>query len=183
MCYQADFFSTAVRTGKPGMGGLSFLLIDKNDPKSAEGISVKHIKTSDVKAAATAWVYFDDCYVPVENLMGKETTILWLNSTLNLTLTLTRIVGEQRLQAHDGELQPRALVDLRWLSRWSTRGAPGMFSLGESTRGLKKLILNPSVPKSTISSRRIIARLLIITQRSPDLLNPRSSVKSSSSSP
>jgi len=68
----ADFFSVAVRTGKNGAGGISFLLVDKNDPKSADGIEVKHIKTSDAKAAATAWVYFDDCYVPVENLMGKE---------------------------------------------------------------------------------------------------------------
>jgi alkylation response protein AidB-like acyl-CoA dehydrogenase/predicted heme/steroid binding protein len=68
----ADFFSTAVRTGGPGNGGLSFLLIDKNDPMTAKGLSVKHIKTSDSKAAATAWVYLDDCYVPVENLMGKE---------------------------------------------------------------------------------------------------------------
>jgi alkylation response protein AidB-like acyl-CoA dehydrogenase len=68
----ADYFSTAVRTGKAGAGGLTFLLIDKNHPKTAEGISVKHIKTSDAKTAATAWVYFDDCYVPVENVMGKE---------------------------------------------------------------------------------------------------------------
>lgn len=68
----ADYFSVAVRTGKNGAGGISFLLVDKNDPKSEAGIDVKHIKTSDAKAAATAWVYFDDCYVPVENLMGKE---------------------------------------------------------------------------------------------------------------
>jgi len=68
----ADYFSTAVRTGKDGAGGLSFLLIDKNDPKTADGISLKHIKTSDAKAAATAWVYLDDAYVPVENLMGKQ---------------------------------------------------------------------------------------------------------------
>ena len=68
----ADYFSTAVRTGGPGNGGISFLLIDKNDPKTSEGISVKHIKTSDAKAAATAWVYLDDCYVPVENIMGQE---------------------------------------------------------------------------------------------------------------
>jgi alkylation response protein AidB-like acyl-CoA dehydrogenase len=68
----ADYFSTAVRTGKDGMGGLSFLIIDKSDPVSAEGIEVKHIKTSDSKTSATAWVYFDNCYVPVENLMGEE---------------------------------------------------------------------------------------------------------------
>merc|ERR1719378_1804089 len=68
----ADFFSTAVRTGGDDHGGISFLLIDKNDAMTAKGVSVKHIKTSDAKAAATAWVYFDDAYVPVENLMGKE---------------------------------------------------------------------------------------------------------------
>jgi len=68
----ADYFSTAVRTGDSGHGGLSFLMIDRNDPMSADGIEVKHIKTSDSKTSATAWVYFDDCYVPVENLMGEE---------------------------------------------------------------------------------------------------------------
>jgi len=68
----ADYFSVAVRTGNNGAGGISFLLVDRNDPKTEDGIEVKHIKTSDAKAAATAWVYFDDCYVPVENLMGKE---------------------------------------------------------------------------------------------------------------
>jgi len=68
----ADFFSTAVRTGGKDHAGISFLLIDKNHPMTAKGVSVKHIKTSDAKAAATAWVYFDDAYVPVENLMGKE---------------------------------------------------------------------------------------------------------------
>lgn len=68
----ADFFSTAVRTGGAGNAGMSFLLIDKNHPMTEKGVSVKHIKTSDSKSAATAWVFFDDAYVPVENLMGKE---------------------------------------------------------------------------------------------------------------
>jgi len=68
----ADFFSTAVRTGGAGHSGISFLLIDKTHPRTADGISVKHVKTSDTKAAATAWVYFDDAYVPIENLMGAE---------------------------------------------------------------------------------------------------------------
>jgi len=68
----ADFFSVAVRTGGGGNKGISFLLIDISNAKTAEGVSVTHIKTSDAKTAATAWVYFDDCYVPVQNLMGKE---------------------------------------------------------------------------------------------------------------
>jgi alkylation response protein AidB-like acyl-CoA dehydrogenase len=32
----ADLFSVAVRTGLAGAGGISFLLVDKNDPKTAE---------------------------------------------------------------------------------------------------------------------------------------------------
>ena len=68
----ADLFSTAVRTGGPGAAGLSFLLIDKTHPRTKEGIDVRYIKTSDAKGAGTVWVYFDDCYVPVENLMGNE---------------------------------------------------------------------------------------------------------------
>merc|ERR1740130_2276884 len=36
----ADFFSVAVRTGSAGHGGISFLLVDKNDPKTSGGISV-----------------------------------------------------------------------------------------------------------------------------------------------
>eukprot|EP00656_Telonema_subtile_P006090 TRINITY_DN12797_c0_g1_i2.p1 TRINITY_DN12797_c0_g1~~TRINITY_DN12797_c0_g1_i2.p1 ORF type:complete len:546 (+),score=132.18 TRINITY_DN12797_c0_g1_i2:186-1823(+) len=68
----ADYFSVAIRTGGAGAKGISFILVDKNHPKSGPGIDVKHVKTSDSKAAATAWVYFDDCYVPVENVMGEE---------------------------------------------------------------------------------------------------------------
>ena len=64
--------STAVHAGKGGNKGTSFLLVDKSDPVTGKGISVKHVKTSDSKTSATAWVYFDDCYVPIENRMGEE---------------------------------------------------------------------------------------------------------------
>ena len=64
--------STAVHTGKGGNKGISFLLVDKSDPVTGKGISVKHVKTSDSKTSATAWVYFVDCYVPIENRMGEE---------------------------------------------------------------------------------------------------------------
>ncbi|KAK3272286.1 hypothetical protein CYMTET_19413 [Cymbomonas tetramitiformis] len=66
----ADYFVTAVRTGPVGSGmkGISLLLVDK----SFGGVTLKHIKTSDAMAAATAWVYYDDVHVPVEYLMGQE---------------------------------------------------------------------------------------------------------------
>eukprot|EP00658_Telonema_sp_P-2_P084482 TRINITY_DN9386_c0_g1_i1.p1 TRINITY_DN9386_c0_g1~~TRINITY_DN9386_c0_g1_i1.p1 ORF type:complete len:533 (+),score=150.64 TRINITY_DN9386_c0_g1_i1:149-1600(+) len=60
------------RNGLTGAKGVSFLLVDRTHPRTEDGLEVKHVKTSDTKAAATAWVYFDDAYVPVENLMGEE---------------------------------------------------------------------------------------------------------------
>jgi len=69
----ADYFVTAVRTGDPnnkktkGMKGITMLLIEKG-----EGLSVKQISTSYAKSAGTALVMFDNCKVPIENLMGKE---------------------------------------------------------------------------------------------------------------
>jgi len=93
-----------VRTGAPGNGGLSFLLVDKNDPITAKGLSVKHIKTSDTKVAATAWVYFDDCYVPVENLMGKENAgfkLIMANFNHERWLICAAIMGGMRLVLRD----------------------------------------------------------------------------------
>jgi hypothetical protein len=50
----ADYFSTAVRTGGPGMGGISLLLIPRG-----EGVTTKIIKTSYSSSAGTAYVYFE----------------------------------------------------------------------------------------------------------------------------
>ncbi|KAL5340264.1 acyl-CoA dehydrogenase/oxidase [Aspergillus crustosus] len=59
----ADYFVTACRTPK----GFSVLLI----PREA-GIETKQIKTSYSTAAATAFVEYTNCKVPVENLLGEE---------------------------------------------------------------------------------------------------------------
>ncbi|KAI8920050.1 acyl-CoA dehydrogenase/oxidase [Powellomyces hirtus] len=63
----ADYFTTAVRTGKDGMGGISMLLIPR-----CEGVSTKTIKTSGTTSAGTSLVTFENVKVPVENLIGKE---------------------------------------------------------------------------------------------------------------
>jgi alkylation response protein AidB-like acyl-CoA dehydrogenase len=63
----SDYFSTAVRTGGPGMGGISMLLIERG-----EGVETKPIKTSYSAAAGTALIIFENVKVPVENLLGKE---------------------------------------------------------------------------------------------------------------
>ncbi|KAJ9443930.1 putative Acyl-CoA dehydrogenase [Diplonema papillatum] len=63
----ADYFTTAVRTGGKGMGGISLLLIPRT-----EGVTTKQIYTSYSPSAGTAYVMFQDVKVPVENLIGKE---------------------------------------------------------------------------------------------------------------
>jgi alkylation response protein AidB-like acyl-CoA dehydrogenase len=64
----SDFFTVAVRTGGPGMGGLSLLLLEKGMP----GLSCRHMKCSGVWPSGTTYVSLDEVKVPVSNLIGKE---------------------------------------------------------------------------------------------------------------
>jgi alkylation response protein AidB-like acyl-CoA dehydrogenase len=64
----ADYFTTAVRTGKPGMNGVSLLCIEKTMP----GVSTRQMNCMGVFASGTTYVTFEDVKVPVENLIGKE---------------------------------------------------------------------------------------------------------------
>ena len=64
----ADFFTVAVRTGGPGMGGVSMLLIER----SMGGIVTKQMQCQGVWSSGTTYITFEDVKVPVENLIGKE---------------------------------------------------------------------------------------------------------------
>ncbi|KAK3246552.1 hypothetical protein CYMTET_43917 [Cymbomonas tetramitiformis] len=64
----ADFFTVACRTGGPGMGGISLLLLEKDMP----GISVRKMETQASGAHHTSFVTLDDVKVPAENLIGEE---------------------------------------------------------------------------------------------------------------
>jgi alkylation response protein AidB-like acyl-CoA dehydrogenase len=64
----ADFFTVACRTGGPGMGGISVILVERNSP----GVSVKRMKLQGNWLAGTCYVNFDDVKVPVNNLIGQE---------------------------------------------------------------------------------------------------------------
>lgn len=64
----ATFFSTLVRTGRSGYGGLSIIIIDANLP----GITVHRLKAQGWWAGNTTSVIFNDVKVPVENLIGKK---------------------------------------------------------------------------------------------------------------
>ncbi len=66
---RADFVTTAVRTGGPGHGGVSLLVIESATP----GFSVsKKLKKTGWWASDTAELTFENCRVPVENLIGME---------------------------------------------------------------------------------------------------------------
>ncbi|PLB54609.1 acyl-CoA dehydrogenase NM domain-like protein [Aspergillus steynii IBT 23096] len=64
----SDYFTTAVRTGGPGMNGISVLLIERE----AGGVSTRRMDCQGVWSSGTTYVTFEDVKVPVENLIGKE---------------------------------------------------------------------------------------------------------------
>lgn len=66
---RADFYTVAVRTGEPGFAGISLLLIEKGTPGFSVGRTLKKMGWW---ASDTAELFFDDCRVPVGNLIGAE---------------------------------------------------------------------------------------------------------------
>ena len=66
---RANQLSCAVRTGGEGHRGLSFIVIESDT--SGYSVSEK-LKKMGWWASDTAQIFFDDCKVPVTNLLGKE---------------------------------------------------------------------------------------------------------------
>ena len=67
--YRADQITCAVRTGEAGAHGISFLVIEADTP----GYSVSEkLKKTGWWASDTAEIFFNDCCVPVANLIGEE---------------------------------------------------------------------------------------------------------------
>ncbi len=66
---RADFVTTAVRTGGPGHGGISLLVVEKGTP----GFTVdRSLKKMGWHCSDTAELSFADVRVPVANLVGEE---------------------------------------------------------------------------------------------------------------
>ena len=66
---RADQITCAVRTGGEGPQGISLLVIEAGTP----GYSVSEkLKKTGWWASDTAQIFFDNCEVPVENLIGEE---------------------------------------------------------------------------------------------------------------
>ncbi len=65
---RADYMTVAVRTGGPGMAGISLMLIETDRP----GVSRTRLEKMGWHCSDTAAVYFQDVEVPPENLIGPE---------------------------------------------------------------------------------------------------------------
>ena len=59
----------AVRTGGPGPGGLSMLVVPL---KGYPGVSMRRLKVGGQISAGTTFIELDDVKVPVDNLIGEE---------------------------------------------------------------------------------------------------------------
>ncbi len=66
---RADYYTVAVRTGDAGGNGVSLLLIERDRP----GFERTELdRKMGWWCSDTATLYFDNCRVPVENLLGEE---------------------------------------------------------------------------------------------------------------
>lgn len=66
---RANHYTVAVRTGAEGHGGISLLLIDRDTPGFSTG---KKLKKMGWWASDTAELFFEDCRVPADRLIGAE---------------------------------------------------------------------------------------------------------------
>ncbi|MEC8546541.1 MAG: acyl-CoA dehydrogenase family protein [Pseudomonadota bacterium] len=65
----SDLYVAMVRTGDEGAGGVSCFLIEKDTPGLSFGANERKMGWNN---QPTAQVIFEDCSVPVENLLGEE---------------------------------------------------------------------------------------------------------------
>jgi acyl-CoA dehydrogenase len=112
---RADFVTTAVRTGGPGHGGLSLLVVDKGLP----GFSVSApLDKMGWRASDTAELSFADVRVPAGNLVGAEGA--------GFLLIMKQFQTERlALATQAWALAQRALdLTLQWVQDRSTFGRP-----------------------------------------------------------
>ncbi len=114
---KADFLLAAVRTGGPGMGGLSMLLIETDRP----GVSRGPVPGLQWYNRNNGWLQFDNVEVPVSNLVGVENRgFAGLASQFNIerfsgiaaTLAMTRTcVAEAVAFARERQTFGKRLID------------------------------------------------------------------------
>src|SRR5258707_4461422 len=65
----SDLYVCMVRTGEEGANGISCIAVEKGTPGLSYGAQEKKLGW---KSQPTAMVMFENCRVPVANLIGKE---------------------------------------------------------------------------------------------------------------
>jgi len=68
----ADYSSMAVRTGGPGPGGLSMVVVPL---KGYPGVNMRRLKVGGQASGGTTFIELDDVKVPVENLIVHPSTM------------------------------------------------------------------------------------------------------------
>ena len=112
---RADFFTVAVRTGGPGAGGISLLLLERDMP----GVSVSApLRKMGWLCSDTAELHFDEVRVPTGNLIGTENAGFY--SIMN------QFAAERLSLAVQAYATAQRCVDLTldWITRRETFGRP-----------------------------------------------------------
>ncbi|RBY85071.1 acyl-CoA dehydrogenase [Blastococcus sp. TF02A-30] len=112
---RADFFTVAVRTGGPGAGGISLLLVERGMP----GVEVSApLKKMGWLCSDTAEVSFSGVRVPAANLIGRENegfyAIMGQFAAERLSLAVQAYATAQRCLD----------LTLDWITQRSTFGKP-----------------------------------------------------------
>ncbi len=93
---RADYISTAVRTGGPGAAGVSMLVV----PTRVPGFWTTPLEKMGWWSSDTATLYFDDCRVPAEYLLGTENggfKIIMENFNYERLFMIAGMVGASRI--------------------------------------------------------------------------------------
>jgi len=111
---RADFITVAVRTGGPGAGGISLLLVEGDRP----GLARSSLKKMGWWMSDTAHLRFDKCRVPAANLIGEENR--------GFAAIMDNFNGERLLLAAGSWAFAQVCYDeaLQWARDRHTFGAP-----------------------------------------------------------
>lgn len=93
---RADYVTAAVRTGGPGAAGVSLLVV----PATTPGFSATPLDKMGWWSSDTATLYFDDCIVPAEYLLGVENTgfqVIMENFNYERLFMIAGMVGGARV--------------------------------------------------------------------------------------
>jgi acyl-CoA dehydrogenase len=112
---RADFVTTAVRTGEPGFGGISLLVIEKGTPGFAVSRSLRKMGWL---CSDTAELAFTGARVPAANLVGEENT--------GFVQIMRNFVSERLSLAVQAHAHAQRCLDLTlsWIRDRETFGRP-----------------------------------------------------------